>query len=68
MAVGERKRIKIKLIMYSQKTIWIGMIVGSTLGGLAPLLWGGSEFSFSGVILSSVGAMLGIWWGVKVAQ
>ena len=44
-----------------------GMIVGSTLGGFAPDLWGGSAFSVSGVVFSLLGGIAGIWAGVKVS-
>jgi uncharacterized membrane protein YeaQ/YmgE (transglycosylase-associated protein family) len=37
------------------------MIVGSAVGGYLPVLWGGDFFSFSSLILSGVGGILGIW-------
>lgn len=45
--------------------IWIGMVVGSALGGYIPLLWGGSLFSFASIILTAVGGIAGIWLGVR---
>lgn len=48
--------------------IWIGMFVGSTVGGLLPLLWGDDMLSVAGIILSMVGAMAGIFGGWKLAQ
>jgi hypothetical protein len=53
----------------SRKTlIWIGLAIGSTVGGLVPSLWGDSVFSFSSVILTAVGGLLGIWGAVKLSQ
>ncbi len=51
------------------KTLVIfGMIVGSTVGSYAPLVWGGSAFSISSIILGGVGGFLGIWGGYQLAR
>lgn len=52
----------------SKKLIWDGMFIGSALGGYVPLLWGGSGFSFSSVILTAMGGFLGILVGFKLGQ
>lgn len=44
-----------------------GMIVGSLAGGYAPMLWGGSVFSISSIILGAIGGFAGIWIGYKIA-
>lgn len=54
--------------MESKTLVWIGAAVGSTLGGMVPLLWGGSTFSFSSIILGGVGALIGIYAGFRIAQ
>lgn len=55
--------------MQSQKKIiWLFMIVGGALGGYTPLLWGGSAFSLSSVLLSAAGGILGIWVGFKLSR
>lgn len=48
--------------------IMTGLFLGSIAGGYIPLLWGGSVFSISSIVLSGVGALVGIWLGFKVAQ
>jgi hypothetical protein len=48
--------------------IWIGMTVGSILGGFLPALWGGDLFSFSGLFCSGAGGILGIWMGYKLGN
>jgi len=48
--------------------IWGGLGIGSTIGGFLPALWGGSVLSFSSVILTAVGGIVGIWAGVQVAR
>jgi phage tail tape-measure protein len=54
--------------MYAKKFIWLGVFVGSTLGGFVPALWGGSLFSCSSVVFSFLGGLLGIWLGMKVSE
>ena len=44
------------------------MILGSSLGGFLPLLWGGSELSFSSIFLTAIGGLLGIYVGYKVSR
>ncbi len=51
-----------------RKMIYGGMIVGSTIGGVVPYLWGDFGFTFSSVGLSAVGGFLGIWIGYKLAK
>ncbi len=48
-------------------SIWIGLFVGSTVGGMVPALWGGSMLSYSAVLLSAVGALAGWWVAVRIA-
>jgi hypothetical protein len=48
--------------------IWLGLFVGSTIGSLIPLLWGGSELSMSSVIFGAIGGLLGIWAGFRISQ
>jgi len=52
----------------SKKIIWIGMIVGSAIGNMLPLLWGGDAISMTGVLLSGVGGILGIWAGYRLGR
>ncbi|MBI5742506.1 MAG: hypothetical protein HZA25_01550 [Candidatus Niyogibacteria bacterium] len=40
---------------------YIAMFVGSTLGGMIPMLWGAGVFSFSSIIFSAIGALLGVY-------
>ena len=44
------------------------MIVGSTIGGMIPGLWGAGFLSFSSILLSAVGAILGIWLAFKMSR
>jgi len=53
----------------SRKTlIYIFMIIGTTLGGYVPTLWGDTFFSLTSVILTAIGGFLGIYIGFKISQ
>jgi hypothetical protein len=44
----------------SKGLVWTGAIVGSTIGGAIPGLWGAGIFSAWSVVLGTVGGVLGI--------
>jgi uncharacterized membrane protein YeaQ/YmgE (transglycosylase-associated protein family) len=48
--------------------ITIGMIVGSVVGGYLPTLFGADYFSMASVIVSTIGALFGIYVGYKLGQ
>ena len=54
--------------MNSKSLIWIFVFIGSTLGGLIPNLWGAGFFSVSSIFFSSMGAIVGIWFGYKLSK
>jgi len=43
--------------------IWLGLFVGSAIGGYVPFLWGGDVFSLSSIVLSGLGGMVGAYLG-----
>jgi len=44
-----------------KKSIMLGMIFGSTIGGYIPSLFGADIFSISSVICGALGGIIGIW-------
>ncbi|MEK7609707.1 MAG: hypothetical protein AAB470_01120 [Patescibacteria group bacterium] len=54
--------------MNTKSLIWIGVFIGSFVGGWIPTLWGAGSFSFSGIIGSTIGGLLGIWGGFKLSN
>jgi hypothetical protein len=48
--------------------IWMGLFIGSTIGGLLPQLWGAGIFSLSAMVLSFLGGLAGIWAGYKIGK
>jgi hypothetical protein len=53
--------------MKSKSFIWIGVFIGSTIGSLIPALWGDDMLSYSSVLFSGAGALVGLWIGFKMS-
>ncbi len=51
-----------------KKLVFIGMIIGSWIGGYVPTFWGAGLFSFSSVLWSGIGGLAGIYVGFKLGQ
>jgi len=49
-----------------QARIWLGILIGSSVGGLIPELWGAGMLSYSSVLLSGIGAFVGLWIGYRM--
>jgi len=54
--------------MKAKSLIMIGMVVGSTLGGYVPTLWGAGGLSLASVLFGGLGGLLGIWAGYKISR
>ena len=52
----------------TKKLVWLGMIVGSTLGNAVPTFWGGSALSLTGMLFALIGGVVGIWVGVRLGK
>jgi uncharacterized membrane protein YeaQ/YmgE (transglycosylase-associated protein family) len=52
--------------MPSRVSIWIALFIGSTIGGIIPELWGAEMLSYTSLILSGVGALVGLWIAIKM--
>jgi len=51
----------------SRKTmLMIGMVLGSTAGSAAPMLWGADAFSMWSIFLGLLGGVVGIWLAYKM--
>ena len=51
---------------FMRSRIWLGIFVGSTIGGFIPELWDAGLMSYSSVLLSGIGAFVGLWIGYKM--
>lgn len=55
--------------MVDKKLIWIGVTIGSVVGGYLPTLWGDSSFfSPASLLLGGLGAILGIFAAYKLGR
>lgn len=54
--------------MKAKTLVMLGMIVGSTIGGYVPSLWGAGAFSLASVALGVVGGLAGIWAGFRLSR
>lgn len=54
--------------MDRKKLVMGGMIIGGCAGSYVPALWGAGSFSFSGIIFSAIGSLIGIWLGFKMGS
>lgn len=54
--------------MELKKLIWIGMLLGSCVGGYVPTMWGAEMISFSSLFGSFIGSFVGIWAAYKLNQ
>ena len=54
--------------MPTKLLIFIGMTVGSTIGGYIPTLFGADFISYTSFIFSGIGAIIGIYIGYKLSN
>jgi len=52
----------------SKSGAWIGMVIGSAIGSFIPTLWGDGFISFTSVVLTAVGGIIGIYIGFKISE
>jgi len=51
--------------MTTKTMVWIGLFIGSTIGGYLPSFFGASVFSGWSIFGSTLGGALGIWAGYR---
>ena len=49
-----------------RRVIWLCVLAGSILGGLVPEAWGASGFGLAAFVGGAVGALAGVWAGVRI--
>ena len=54
--------------MSAKTVVMLGMIVGSAVGGYAPMLIGISPFSFTSLFTSAIGGVIGIIIAYKLVN
>ena len=54
--------------MSTKFLVFLGMTIGSIIGGYIPMLWGAGLLSYSSVLFSGIGGILGVWIGFKLSD
>ena len=54
--------------MSSKFLVYLGMFIGSIIGGYIPTLFGAGMLSFASILISGIGAILGILIGLKLSS
>ena len=49
-------------------SVWLGILIGSTIGGFVPELWHADAFSYASVLFSGLGAFAGLWVCLKLGK
>jgi predicted MFS family arabinose efflux permease len=49
------------MYMGSRALVWVAIFIGSTIGGAIPTLWGGEMLTYTSLLLSGIGALVGLW-------
>lgn len=49
-----------------RRVVWIFVVVGSTIGGFAPMVWGGSSLGVASLALGCLGGIAGLWFAAKL--
>ena len=51
-----------------KRVLWLCLVAGSTLGGLAPEAWGASGLGLASLVGSAVGAVAGVWVAARIGD
>ncbi len=51
-----------------RSVIGLCMGFGGFVGGYVPVLWGASSFSLESFLLGALGAVAGVWLGVRISE
>lgn len=57
-----------QIFMSSKVLVMLGMIIGSSIGGYLPVLLGAGFLSFSSLIGSGIGGILGIYIALQLTD
>jgi uncharacterized membrane protein YeaQ/YmgE (transglycosylase-associated protein family) len=54
--------------MNSRNVYWLAALVGSTIGGALPGLWGAGAFSATGILTGTIGGIVAIWLAYRATH
>jgi hypothetical protein len=50
-----------------RSVIWLCVLVGSTIGGVLPSLWGASDFGLTSLAMATLGGVAGVFVGARLS-
>jgi len=54
--------------MSTKMFVWLGVVIGSVIGGYVPTLFGHSFLSLSAILGNGIGSVIGIFVGLKIGN
>ena len=48
-----------------RRVVWLFVGVGMIVGGLVPVVWGGSALGLASLVFGSLGGVAGLWLAAK---
>ena len=51
-----------------RSVIGICALIGMTIGGFVPDLWGASSLSLASLVFSAAGGVAGVWLGARLSE
>ena len=54
--------------MSTKTAVWIGLFIGSLIGGYIPVIFGASLFSYASLLGNGIGSLIGIYIGYKLTN
>jgi hypothetical protein len=49
-----------------RRVVWLFVGVGMVVGGLVPVVWGGSALGLASLVFGSLGGVAGLWLATKL--
>ncbi len=49
-----------------RRVVWLFVGVGMIVGGLVPVVWGGSALGLASLVFGSLGGVAGLWLAAKL--
>lgn len=54
--------------MSAKVLVYLGMFIGSVIGGYVPVLFGAGLISYTSVLFSGIGSIIGVWIGYRLSN
>lgn len=51
-----------------RRVLWLCILIGSSVGGLLPELWGASAFGVASLLLGTAGGVAGVFAAARISE